>query len=369
MADGTNQALAALFGAGLISGAGDSQNADLTQMYNTLKSNNPYMQAAAPVLGAQFNTSTWSPGTTLGVTAAQAFLGNLLKGYGAIDSSQQLDKVAASLPALYADPLGTATPEGVDPQVYSQLRTNTVARQQAGMAAAAAEERKAKEAAVLEGDKERERIRGKNEGWGIISGSKGSGPALIDPDSPQGKAEKQRQELEQKYTNELLTGKGAERVLQVNTAAQSIVDALKQDSPIAATTAIYKFAKTLDPVGAVRNEDQKMVADPGGPLGQLAMIHNEILQKGKLTPEAKTAMKEVLPSLLGAEFNSYNQVKDNLLTAAKEYGANPERVKYLQPFDIKTALLPSPQEFAAAAKARGLTREQANAEWLAMGGK
>lgn len=112
-----------------LSGGGGSTKspyADLGQFENTLSANNIYSQIAAPIVGAKFNTATWSP-SQIGLTAAgQAFLGTVLGKLAEADKANQLSKAANSLNALYADPLNTATPDGVDPQAYNELRLSAV---------------------------------------------------------------------------------------------------------------------------------------------------------------------------------------------------------------------------------------------------
>jgi hypothetical protein len=142
--------------------------------------------------------------------------------------------------------------------------------------------------------------------------------------------------LEQEYTDKLLTGDQGKKALEINKAARNIFEALKKENPLAASTAIFEFAKLQDQAGVVREADEMRVSDPGGPLGRLAQIHNEILAKGKLTPEAKAAMRELVPIMQESTFSQYNQLRDSYLEAAKDYGANPDRIKYVRPFDVST---------------------------------
>ena len=90
-----------------------------------------YKQAAAPILGAQFDTSTWSPTTSFGVKAAQGFLGGLLGAYGAQQEARQIAAVNQVLPQLMADPSSVAVPEGVDLGAFEGLRAAKI--QEAGV--------------------------------------------------------------------------------------------------------------------------------------------------------------------------------------------------------------------------------------------
>lgn len=122
MAD-TNAMLAALFGAGL----NDSRSGtDISQLLSSLNTSNIYKQAAIPVVSTKFDTSTWSPGQTAGVTAAQAFLGGLLNNYGERQIGQQAEAVASMLPKIYADPLSAVAPEGVPEEAFQGLRLSAL---------------------------------------------------------------------------------------------------------------------------------------------------------------------------------------------------------------------------------------------------
>ena len=67
--------LQAMFG-GLNQGASVD---DIAGFQQTIAANDIYRQIAKPVLGAQFNTSTWTPNQTIAATAAQALSQGRLK--------------------------------------------------------------------------------------------------------------------------------------------------------------------------------------------------------------------------------------------------------------------------------------------------
>lgn len=102
--------------------------ADIDAFKKTVSGNDYYRMAAAPIYGAKFNTSTWSPGETFATSLAQAFLGSALNAYGAHDEAQQLQAVAKVLPQLYSDPLNTAAPEGVDPEAFQGLKVSALTK-------------------------------------------------------------------------------------------------------------------------------------------------------------------------------------------------------------------------------------------------
>lgn len=104
---------------------------DLGALRSTIAQNDLWTQAAQPILGARFDNSNWSPGTTLGVSAGQAFLGALLGGMGQRSQAQQLEKVAQVLPALYENPGAVVAPEGVDREAFGILKLGEMAKNQA----------------------------------------------------------------------------------------------------------------------------------------------------------------------------------------------------------------------------------------------
>lgn len=108
------------------SGASVSRNrgpADLGQFEETLNRNDLYRQAAAPILGARFNTATWSPGQTTAVSFGQAFLGAALNALGNRSVANQMASVNSILPQLYANPSGYAAPDGVDSEAFQGLQS------------------------------------------------------------------------------------------------------------------------------------------------------------------------------------------------------------------------------------------------------
>lgn len=112
----------------LLGGGGSN---DILGFQRTLAGNDLFSQVGDGLLGAKFNTSTWSPAESLATSAVQAFLGAALRGYGQYNQGKQLEKVAAVLPQLYADPASVSLPEGVDPAAFGQLKMGTMQRRNA----------------------------------------------------------------------------------------------------------------------------------------------------------------------------------------------------------------------------------------------
>lgn len=125
----TLAALSSLSSGGSSLLSGGTPGADLANFQRTIAANDPYMTAAAPVLNAKFNTSTWTPNQQIATTLGQAALGSILKVLGQRDEGDQLTKVANILPQLYKDPTSVTLPDGVDPGAFAALRIGALGRQ------------------------------------------------------------------------------------------------------------------------------------------------------------------------------------------------------------------------------------------------
>lgn len=126
MATAQDAALAAIFGNATDRTTG---NADTNAFEKTIAANDIYRQIAAPISSARYDTSTWSPGATIGVSAGQAFLSAALNEVARQNEAAQLSQVNQLLPALYKDPGSVVFPSGVDAQGGEGLRASIAQRQ------------------------------------------------------------------------------------------------------------------------------------------------------------------------------------------------------------------------------------------------
>ncbi len=149
---------------------------------------------------------------------------------------------------------------------------------------------------------------------------------------PTGLDPKEISGLETDFTKILTTGNEAKSFSEIKTSGKNVLASLKREDPISAASAIYGFAKILDPMGVVRREDGEMVADPGGPAGQLARLHNEILQKGRLTDESRRTMAELVPILVRNKQDTYEEMAAALMENAAKRGANRDNIGRLPGF-------------------------------------
>ena len=149
---------------------------------------------------------------------------------------------------------------------------------------------------------------------------------------------KQIADLEVDYTTRLTTNPQAAGLVESQNRAKQVLEALKTKDPLGAATAIYGFAKVLDPQGVVRKEDGTIVADPGGPAGQLASLYNQMLNKGRITDETATAMKRLVPELLKLQYQSYASVRDAMVGAAEKQGAIRGNIGFIPEADLSSLI-------------------------------
>ncbi len=122
--------IAALLGGGangLLSSG--TTGADLSNFQRTITANDPWNMALAPVVNTKLNTATWTPNQALAGNLGQAALAAVLRTLGNRSEADQLFSATQALPQLYKDPMGTPTPDGVDPEAFNALRFSAIGRQ------------------------------------------------------------------------------------------------------------------------------------------------------------------------------------------------------------------------------------------------
>jgi hypothetical protein len=98
---------------------------DLTGFQQTAQANNLFSQIAPSILGTQFNTQTWSPGTSAAVNFGKALLGGLANNYGKQQVADQVSTITPLLSQLYSNPMSVENP-GVDETAFSALKNKAV---------------------------------------------------------------------------------------------------------------------------------------------------------------------------------------------------------------------------------------------------
>jgi len=342
---------------------------DLLGFNQSVQQSDPYGIAGRSLAGWQPNTSTWSPMETGMGAFAKSFFSGLLGNYAQQRSADQLNSVISVLPQLKSDPMSVVAPKGVNADAFALLKGTALVKNQLQSAQRdqTLAELMQKVGAFSPGElaqfgtagiEKMRSIQGENAAYGVGQGAK-------NPKSPDYQVDQDLFKIEQAYTDKLLTGAQAQAAVGINKAGLNILEAIKKDNPLAASTAIFEFAKLQDPTGTVREGDEMRVSDPGGPLGQLSQIYNTIQAKGKLTEEAKGAMRDLVPVLQKNTFDQYNSLRDSYIEAAGEYGANPKRIKYIKQADYSSYLNP-PTDPSAATMPPGLDQNTLLEEALAL---
>lgn len=164
---------------------------------------------------------------------------------------------------------------------------------------------------------------------------------LMGGDTWNGLEPKDIADLESKYTATLTSGPVAQKVMEIQTRGEQVLNAIKTRDPLHAATAIYGMAKVLDPEGVVRKEDGTIVANPGGPAGRLESIYNDLVQKGQLTDKTVASMEKLVPELVKGTYKSYAAQRDSIIGAAEKQGAKRDRIGFIPEPDF-SAFAPAP---------------------------
>jgi hypothetical protein len=318
MADSDYATLQAMFG-GLNQGASVE---DITGFQNTIAANNIYRQIAKPVLGAQFNTSTWTPNQTIAATAAQAFLGSALNALGQRSESNQLESLAAALPSLYANPLGTPVPEGVDPMAFNTVRAQTLARgtaqNQVANQSAILDMFKAnvdaKAAAESAKNAAKGKIEGENEAWGTTAGG------AENPESPKAK---KLTDLQSKFNalEEVQNFKYVQRL------SKQLSDTIKNPLAVADPLIAKMAVQLVEPKLAVNaGEAAGLAASTSIPGEWKAAISQSLTGGTKLPPEVKAGLIEIMKDAYKAHAGSYSSTFNQFKNEAKYYGIDSGRI-------------------------------------------
>lgn len=355
MAD--NATLMALLG-GLGSGGDVS---DIGQFQQDVRANDPYRMAAAPILGARFNTSTWSPMETLGVTAGQSFLGAALGALGARDEASQLSQLNSILPQLYENPLSVSAPQGMDPAAFGRFKASQIARDTSGKAKQLQKMAEDLWGVNIKGAEsqasEMGKIQGQNKAYGITG--------IDSPDSPQSKIIETKKKDEDNLRVELLT-KFPEitQFKEIKNQLGVLKKAAKDPRAVSDLDYVYGAAKILDPGSVVRESDAGMVIESNSiPASTLGYLNQMVGGGKKIDDKQRSAIYDLARRHYDTRSEGIGATFDRYVDLAKKKGIDrPEDVlpfskdslklqdEALPPLD-KAALA---QE-AAALKAQGKT--------------
>ncbi|CAB4151465.1 hypothetical protein UFOVP591_19 [uncultured Caudovirales phage] len=330
MADSSAALLQALFsGAG---SGGQSSAGALSSFSNTVAENDIFSQLAPAVMGAKFNRSTWTPTENLATSAAQAFLGGILGEYGKQRRAEQLTNVASVLPSLYADPLNTAAPAGVDPEAFAQLQLSALQQNAMRDAAQAKEQRDFQVDIAKAGLISKAQEQGKIGAYDV-DGLQDLGP-LAD-------AKRKRDSDADKYLTDardfLKSGIGGE--FQATKSHFDTMKKLAKDNSAAGNTALAtSFLKVYDPSSIAREGEVTMVSEMGPRLQ--AVLGKDFgrwfSSDGTMLPETKLQLLKVAGDKYNSVGADYSKLYDTSANYLTKRGVDPSDLaapKY-DPFDI-----------------------------------
>jgi len=108
--------------------------------------------------------------------------------------------------------------------------------------------------------------------------------------------------------------------------AQDIRNILQQGGALKDQAAIYKFAKALDPDGAVREADYAAIVKTAGGLDYVKALFNKALTGEQLSPKQRTEMTNLTNAMANVAQQRIAKAQARFTSNAKLYNLNPENV-------------------------------------------
>jgi len=135
---------------------------------------------------------------------------------------------------------------------------------------------------------------------------------------------KDRFEMEQKLSGDY--GNATKMDRSIVGTAEDITNILKQGGALKDQAAIYKFAKALDPEGAVREADYAAIVRTAGGLDYVKAIVNKALTGEQLVPKQREEMARVVGAMAEVAKNRIGQAQRKTGANAKLYNLNPDNI-------------------------------------------
>lgn len=135
---------------------------------------------------------------------------------------------------------------------------------------------------------------------------------------------KDRFDMEQKLAADYQKATGTDRAI-VSTA-QDVENILKQGGALKDQAAIYKFAKALDPEGAVREADYAAIVRTAGGLDYVQNLFNRALTGEQLSPKQRGEMSSLMNSMAGVARKRIAANQKTFSGNAKMYNLEPSNV-------------------------------------------
>lgn len=135
---------------------------------------------------------------------------------------------------------------------------------------------------------------------------------------------KDRFDMEQKLAADYQKATTTDRAI-VSTA-QDVDNILKQGGALKDQAAIYKFAKALDPEGAVREADYAAIVRTAGGLDYVQSLFNKALTGEQLSPKQRVEMSSLMNSMAGVARQRIAKQQKSFSGNAKMYNLEPANV-------------------------------------------
>lgn len=135
---------------------------------------------------------------------------------------------------------------------------------------------------------------------------------------------KDRFEMEQKLAGDYTAATKLDR--GIISTAQDITNILKQGGALKDQAAIYKFAKALDPDGAVREADYAAIVQTAGGLGYVQALFNKALTGEQLLPRQRQEMISISQAMANVAQKRIENQRSSLSRNARQYNLTPENI-------------------------------------------
>jgi hypothetical protein len=135
---------------------------------------------------------------------------------------------------------------------------------------------------------------------------------------------KDRFEMEDKLRGDYSKATGDDQAIM--TTAADIKNILAQNGALKDQAAIYKFAKALDPQGAVREADYAAIVKTAGGLDYVTNLVNKALTGEQLSPKQRKEMENVTGAMARVAEQRIGRQQQNYGKRAKMYNLTPENV-------------------------------------------
>jgi hypothetical protein len=135
---------------------------------------------------------------------------------------------------------------------------------------------------------------------------------------------KDRFDMEQKLSADYQKATTTDRAI-VSTA-QDVANILKQGGALKDQAAIYKFAKALDPEGAVREADYAAIVRTAGGLDYVQNLFNRALTGEQLSPKQRGEMSSLMNSMASVAKQRISKQQQTFGNNAKMYNLQPSNV-------------------------------------------